>query len=167
MVENNRILIGCKENSIYLMAEGHITANLSFPLREDLYKKISTLKFIENIFMDLSKTDYMDSTFMGLLVGIERKLFSTFKAHLYVINPTEIANKLLKSMRMDIFLKIEEKPIPSDIEFSIFDENIEISENERTKIVLVAHKDLSSLSEENAKRFKALEDILEKQIKDK
>ena len=78
----NYILIGNDNNDIYLKAYGHITANVSFPIREDLYKKISTFTVALNIFIDLSNIRYMDSTFMGLLVGIEKKLYSSFKIHL-------------------------------------------------------------------------------------
>ncbi|HOV13755.1 MAG TPA: STAS domain-containing protein [Spirochaetota bacterium] len=166
-MDNNKILIGSIDNNIYLKAIGHITANLCFPMREDLFKKISLMKSKINIFFDLSETTYMDSTFIGLLVGIDKKLKNTFNNNLLIVKPTEIVIELLSKMNLINFLKRSEEKLPDDINYSVFDETIDISEIEKTKIILIAHKDLSSISIENKKKFKSLTDILEKQIQEK
>jgi hypothetical protein len=70
-------------------------------------------------------------------------------------------------MKLHAFLKIEEKPIPEDLSFSLFDENVKIDEVDKTRMILVAHKDLSSISKENKEKFKFLEEILERQLADK
>ncbi len=166
-MEKNEILIGAINNNIYLKAKGHITANLSFPVREDLFKKISTLKNEIKIYFDLSEVSYMDSTFIGLLVGIDKKLKTTFNNNLTLINSSEIAIDLLKKMNLATFLKQSNEDIPKNIQFENFDETINISEEDKLKTILIAHKDLSSLNFENSKKFGSLIETLEKQIDNK
>jgi anti-anti-sigma factor len=161
---NAEILIGTIDSDVYIKASGNVTANLSFPLREHLLKKISSMQVRFSTYIDLSGVEYMDSTFMGLLVGIEREVSRKFKDHLFIINPSENAMKCLKSMRLNNFLTIQEKEISSGATFSAFDENVQMDEMEKSKIVLNAHKNLSSVSKENQEEFQMLQDMLENEI---
>ena len=163
----NRLLVANYNNTIFIKPLGHITANITLPIREHLLKKISSFSCCLSISIDLSNTDYMDSTFMGLLVGLDKELFKKFKIHLEILNPNDISIKLMKNMGLDKYLKIFNKNLPENIEFSIFDENYVVSEIDKSKIILDAHKNLSSLNEENEKKFKFLQDVLEKQINEK
>jgi anti-anti-sigma factor len=163
----NRLYIGTRGNEIYIRAEGQVTANLSFPIREHLYKKLVNMETPLSIYFDLSNTDYMDSTFMGLLVGIERRTFACFKNHIRVINPNHAAMKFLKSMRLNSILDISNLTIPDSVIFQEFDETVHIDELEKSRIVLNSHKNLSEIDTDNKKRFEKLQEILEKQIKEK
>ena len=167
MKTNNAILIAMKNNDIYLKPLGHVTASLSFPVREMIFKKLNRFHAIFNIFVDLSETDYMDSTFLGLMVGIDKRLYSHLKTHLYVLNPNEISFKLLRNMGLHKFLNILRKKIPENICFSLFDDKVKIDEIEKTRIVLSTHKDLIYLSEANKRRFKTLAEVLERKLKEK
>lgn len=163
----NAILITTIKNDIYLKPLGHITANLCFPLREMIFKKLYCFHVLFNIYIDLSETRYMDSTFLGIMVGIDKRLHAHLKTHLYILNPNEISYKLLKNMGLDRFLQIIAKKLPDDISYTKFDEEVSIDEIEKTKIVLNSHKELTFLSEKNKKRFETLTNLLENQLNKK
>lgn len=167
MGDKNVILIAVYENNLYFKALGHITANLCFPLRDLIVKRLTQFSCPFGIFFDLSETDYMDSTFLGLLIGIEKNLYSVSQSHLQILNPNEISIKLMKNMGLDRFLTIVREDKLPELEYEIFNDEIDLSELERCKIILSTHKDLSSLSEENREKFKHLEAALEEEINNK
>lgn len=167
MDSNNKILIATSNSSLYFKADGHITANLCFPLRDMIQKKISLFSCPFDVYFDLSETKYMDSTFLGILVGIEKKINSIFERHLFVLNPNEISIKLLKNMGLDRFLRIINATPPENLNYEEFNEDTIIDEIEKCRIVLNSHKDLSALNEDNKNRFKSLQEVLEQQVKDK
>lgn len=164
MKNDNKIMISVHDSDLYFKPLGHITANVCFPLRDMVFKRITEITKDFSIFIDLSETDYMDSTFLGLLAGIEKRLFKTHHTHAYILNPNSVCLKLLSGMGLDKFLIIKNEALPETLTFKIFDDDICISELEKSKIVLSSHKELSSLSEENKKKFRVLEQVLEEQI---
>ncbi len=165
MDRENKLLITTKGQDIYFKALGHVTANLCFPLRDMIIKRISSFDTPFNIYFDLSETKYMDSTFLGILVSLEKKIFSIFTKHLFILNPNEISMKLLKNMGLDRFLKISISEADSSLTYDVFDEETMTDEIEKCRIVLASHKELSSISEENRKKFESLQQILEEQLK--
>ncbi|MBQ1999150.1 MAG: STAS domain-containing protein [Spirochaetales bacterium] len=163
----NQLLIASKGNDLYFQTLGHITANLCFPLRNIIMKRISSFSVPFEINIDLSQTSYMDSTFLGIMVALDKAIFAKLKTHVYIVCPNEISLKLLKNMGLDKFLKIKDTPIPEDLVFERFDDSIDIDELEQLKIVLDSHDKLCELSEENQKRFGALCKILQNQLAEK
>lgn len=163
----NQLLIASKGDDLYLRALGHITASLCFPLRNMIMKRLSSFATPFEINIDLSQTGYMDSTFLGILVALDKGLYANLKTHVYIVCPNEISMKLLKNMGLDRFLKFKDTPIPDDLLFERFDDSIAIDELEQLKIVLESHDKLSELSEENKKRFGTLCEILHNQLAEK
>ena len=163
----NQLLIASKGNDLYLQALGHITANLCFPLRSMIMKRMSSFSVPFEINIDLSQTSYMDSTFLGIMVALDKGLFAKLKTHVYIVCPNEISVKLLKNMGLERFLKVKDQPRPDDLVFERFDDSIEMDELEQLKIVLDSHDKLCELSEENQKRFGALCKILQNQVAEK
>lgn len=160
----NQLLIASKGSDLYLRALGHITASLCFPLRNMIMKRLSSFSVPFEINIDLSQTGYMDSTFLGILVALDKGLYAKLKTHVYIVCPNEISVKLLRNMGLDRFLKFKDTPIPDDLVFERFDDSIAIDELEQLKIVLESHDKLCELSEENQKRFGALCKILQNQL---
>ena len=165
--QKNDILLGICSDDIFIKPEGYITANLCFNLHENLYKKISQMNPCFNIYIDMSNTIYMDSTFLGLLIGLEKKIYNNFDKHLYIINPSSSAKKYFEHYTLTFFLKIKEKKIPDDIEFARFDDQVEKSDLEKLKLIFSSHQNLCSLNEENKKRFNNLQNFIENEIKKK
>ena len=167
MTDNQKIEYGIYNLDFFLKPYGHITANLCFNLKNFLFKKFSELDNKYNFYLDLKDTDYMDSTFIGLIIGIEKKLNSLFNKHLIIINANETSFKLLKNMGLNKILIFDNKALPDEISFLEIDLNNEIEDIEKTKLILSTHKELSSISEENREKFKTLEEVLEKELNDK
>jgi len=164
---NNNILIGIYKNDVFIKPVGHITANLSFNLQEYLYNHISEINPCFNMYIDMSDTEYMDSTFLGLLIGLEKKLFKSFNKHLYVVNPNKAAMKYLQHFTMTLFLRIKQINIPEDLEYRNFDNETSATELEKLKMIFFSHNHLCKLSEDNKKRFGSLQETLKKQIREK
>ncbi len=95
-----------------------------------------------------------------------KNCFSIFKNRLLIANPSNIAVELLTKMNLMSFFKTQNIKLPK-IDYKIFDATINISEIEKTKIILIAHKDLGEISPENEKRFKSLTGILEEQVRER
>lgn len=165
-MKENRIEFGILDFDIFLKTYGHITANVCFNLKNFLFKKFQELNNDYNFYLDLHDTEYMDSTFIGLIVGIEKKINSLFNKHLIIINANEISLKLLKNMGLNKILIFENKNIPENLSLFKIEVEDNIDYSEKAKLILSTHKELSLLNEENKEKFKNLEDILEKKTKD-
>jgi anti-sigma B factor antagonist len=163
----NTILIGIRKKDIYLKATGHITANQCFTLRETLYNELNTIKPTFSIYLDLSQIEYMDSTFIGLILGLNKKLNKNFNKPLHIINASNQAIESLKDLAALKILSMINKKIPSNLNFKYFDENKDTNDIEKLKIILFSHNNLSSINENNKNKFKKLQSYIKKELKRK
>lgn len=150
-----------KESVLFIKAEGHITANLCFELRERVFNRFKTAIDLADVYIDLSRCDYMDSTFMGLLIGFNKKMTALTGKHIKILNPTDTCIKLLKGLGIIKLLDIErqESPLPNDME------KISDSPSATAEILLNAHENLMELSNDNKRKFETLQKVLKEQIK--
>lgn len=152
-----------QNNSVFIRAEGHITAALCVDLRKKVYGRLKGPSSLEKVVFDLSHCDYMDSTFMGLLVGFNKKLQVLTGHPLTIANPSDVCLDLLTKLGVIHLLDIERSynvQFPKDMEL------ISQISTPTLSVLLQTHEDLSSLSEENRKKFSTLTKILRSQIKD-
>lgn len=163
----NQLLIASEGNDLYLRAVGHITASLSFPLRSMIMSRVASFSVPFEINIDLSSASYMDSTFLGILISLDRGLSAKWQTHVYIVRPNEISLKLLKNMGLDEFFEFRDISIPDDLVFERFDDSIDMDELEQLRIVLESHGKLCELSEENQRRFGSLCKILQNQLAEK
>ncbi|HOJ65007.1 MAG TPA: STAS domain-containing protein [Spirochaetota bacterium] len=165
-MKETKIEFGILNFDFFLKTYGHITANVCFNLKNFLFKKFSELDNNYNFYLDLEDTDYMDSTFIGLIIGLEKKINSLFNKHLIIINSNEVCSKLLNNMGINKILTFDNKEVPASLSlFRIDTEEENIDYIEKAKLILTTHKELSELSEDNKEKFKSLEQILENNIK--
>lgn len=110
--------------------------------------------------VDLTETEYMDSTCLGLLAMLARLSLSNSKGkpNLFCTNANMLL--LLKSMCLDqVFHFVEER-----IEDIQMDELItESTADAQAELIYQAHKELSALSEENRKLFQPVVELMEKE----
>ena len=59
------------------------------------------------VYVDLSQCRYMDSTFIGLLVAIDKKLQKGSGGRLHVVQPSAECLDLLRQLGLQEFLVIE------------------------------------------------------------
>ncbi len=143
-------------NRIYIRAQGHITANACPELKNRVFDRLDAKPAVEDVLIDLSDCDYMDSTFMGLIVGFNKrfKRFSDRPIRLYGLNET--CGRLLKTIGILRLVAIEaDAPrVPEPLE------RLGSGRKAGAALVLKAHEELMELSEENERRFSALKSAL-------
>ncbi|MCK7487363.1 MAG: STAS domain-containing protein [Bacillus subtilis] len=62
--------------TIFIRAQGHVTAALCSDLKSRIFERLEAKPPVETVYVDLSGCDYMDSTFLGLLVGINKRFLA-------------------------------------------------------------------------------------------
>jgi anti-anti-sigma regulatory factor len=148
--------------SIYMRATGHVTALVCPPLKAAVFERLDSPPPVERIYLDLSLCEYMDSTFLGLIVGTQRR-FARLAGQrggscptIVLLKVNEACKGLLRTIGVLGMVDIsdEEVPFPAELD--------RLSGESRTsaRFLLDAHEDLSELSPENKKRFSTLTSVL-------
>jgi anti-anti-sigma factor len=153
------LLLSEQNNVIYIRAVGHITANSCADLKARVFERIEAEPIIGNLYVDLSSCNYMDSTFMGLLVGFNKRFLRVAERPITILGATDTCAKLLKT------IGIARMVVMSD-EMVAYPERMEAVGGAKAdaSFLLAAHEDLIELSEENEKRFSALRTVLAKEL---
>lgn len=143
-------------NTLYLRAEGHITANLCADLRELAFDALDRTDPPADVYVWLEDCTYMDSTFMGLLVGINKRLLKRGAHKMTLVRPSQSAKELLSGLGVIGLVEQDtgSRAFPEDA--------LEVGTGARasTDLLLKAHENLMELSAENRDRFGALHSIL-------
>jgi len=152
------------ENGLFVRAQGHITAAVSTDLREVILNRLSLAPVPPLFGVDLSECEYMDSTFMGLLVGFHKRYKLLTGRALTILRPTSECVKLLTGLGI---LKLMALVLGSDPASPQTWKGLKPVQAPSTEVLLNAHRNLSELSAENEKKFSALQHVLEQQIQKK
>lgn len=145
---------------IYIRATGHITANSCSQLKDKVFEELDSEHAPQKILIDLSQCEYMDSTFMGLIAGFNKRLLRAGKPPLTLFNADATCQKLLKTMGIAGLVTFStELPL-----FPAMMETMNSTENASPEFILDSHNNLIELSEENEKRFSTLRTILQNTI---
>ncbi len=144
---------------LYLKGEGHITAILCADLREVIFNRFEQGDPIEAFYIDLSACDYMDSTFMGLLVGFNKRMLKLMKKRITIVCPSSTAKGLMEGLGLTTLVDILEDPVPFPSDMI----NINQTKTANVDLLLHSHENLMELSEENKKKFAALHSVLKSQ----
>jgi len=143
-------------NRIYIRAQGHVTANSCPELKARVFDRLEAKPAVEDVYMDLSACEYMDSTFMGLIVGFNKRFLRFSERPIHLSGLTETCMKLLKTIGVarlvDISDEVPHFPEPL--------ERLGSGKKAGAGLVLKAHEELMELSEENERRFSALRSVL-------
>ncbi len=156
------LFLGADQRGVFLRARGHIRAPLCYPLRDGLLDRLDGGDPIPAVFIDLSECRYMDSTFIGLLVAIDKRLQKISGARLHLLRPSPECIDILSQLGLQDFLLIDrDGPVlPADME--------ELSSSlgrPGADFVLKAHEALMETSEEARKKFALLKEMLEKKLR--
>lgn len=147
-------------NTIYIRAQGHVTAALCSDLKSRIFERLEAKPPVENVFVDLSGCDYMDSTFLGLLVGINKRFLRYSERPLSIVRPTPPCTELLKTIGILRLVKV----IGKTVKFPDSMESVEPAEKATAAFLLDVHENLMDLSDANKSRFSTLYSILKNQL---
>ena len=154
--------VGSDERGLFISARGEIRATLCYPLRETLLGQREDGAVPPAAGVDLSECRYMDSTFIGLLVAVDKRLHKGSGGRLHVISPSPECRGILSEIGLLDFLLIEEAgPAAPDG----MKELVPSREKPGADFVLKAHEALMETSEEARKKFALLKEVLEKKLK--
>ncbi len=146
---------------LFVRAEGHITAAISADLRELVLDRLSRPPVPLQVAVDLQLCDYMDSTFMGLLVGFHKRFKVLTGRPLTILRPSQECVKLLTGLGI---LKLMHLVVGDEPPSPLTWQTVHHAQKASPEIILRAHQNLSELSDENAQKFHTLESILEQQV---
>ena len=166
MSQETAISFGIFNEFTWIRCEGKGSFLQSPALKECAEKRRS--KGETRFVIDLENCTGMDSTFMGLLAGLASRV-SKDKGSVMIASPGDKNRRSLEDLGLDCLLDIE----PSDASWlgkedeirgklKPFSPNRLPDMNDRSQQVLESHQVLASTSEENAKRFATVLQVLEK-----
>ncbi len=148
---------------IYIKAVGQITANNCYLLRKMIFERLEHVPAIRDIFTDLSGCSYMDSTFMGILIGIDKRFKSVRGKSINIMCPSAECRRLFTSLGIIKLLHVKN----NSVKFPAHMESISSQHKPSVYAILKAHEDLMETSDENKSKFRLLKEILEKKINQK
>lgn len=142
------------ENDIYIRGRGHLTFISCGALKELYREKIR--EDINYVYLNLENCEYMDSTFIGTIVIINKLLVNKSGRKIIIVSPAEICRKILDDSGVMDLVEITENSVawPEDEDY------VSPHSGDNTGFILESHQELSSLSEKNKKKFQLLQNIL-------
>jgi anti-anti-sigma factor len=146
-----------EDRAVFIKATGHVTALACPPLKTAVFDRLAAQPPVEAVYLDLSQCEYMDSTFLGFIVGTQKRFARQAAGRsITLLSVNEACKGLLRTIGVlgMVQLSDEEVRFPSDLE--------RLADDARTgaRFILDAHDELSGLSEENKKRFASLTEVL-------
>ncbi|SES13398.1 anti-anti-sigma factor [Halopseudomonas bauzanensis] len=159
MMTTGRIQFAESESTFILKFIGDVRLTLCAALDAYIEKIFSSLNF-SCIVIDLTETDNIDSTSLGLLAKLS--ILSRDRVGLLptLVSTHEDMNRLLQSMGFDQIFNIVTESTPTDTELQDLPGQV-LSEEQVKSRVLEAHRILMNLNEHNRSAFTDLVSTLE------
>ena len=156
-MEGEEVLLTTSAEGLVVKARGHVTARLCRELRHRVEERFAALS--GPLVVDLSDCSYMDSTFLGLLASLNRRLCGPRGSRLIVHNPSDRCELLMREVGLLGLLSLRRGPeIAADEE-----ERVTCREQVNAEFLLKAHEELMELSDENRRRFSLIRGILKRE----
>ena len=159
------VSIGIKDNDLYVVIEGKGTAEYCSELNGCIQNYFSSMD-IDHVYFDTKNAIYLDSSFIGIILSVKKKLSSKEKS-VCLLNPSDKIVDVFQLMGLDSF-------VPSIYEQKILCEKCSIEIHKKLentisdiKLLLDSHKTLMSTSSENYKRFALVEKVFQKELDQK
>jgi len=114
--------------------------------------------------LDLSCCQLMDSTFLGVLVGLSRKFVDSVQSIL-LFNPSDLVRDMFDNLGiLDLFGSVDSLCVENDLVSASHNDDL-ISKSELTKNTLSAHQALMEVNHSNEVKFKEVALFLEENLK--
>ncbi len=162
-MKTGKILYAKKDKYYFIKLIG----NLRFDIGADLEALIDAVfadPDMENVMLDLTESEYFDSTILGMLAKAANLMFEKNKQKVTVLSTNNNINYLLSGIGLDeVFIVVDD----CDYSPETFQDapNIDSTEAELAIAILNAHRRLRSLNEKNAEEFKDVVELLEQEAK--
>lgn len=150
-----------KNNILYITPKGHVTARFCAQLKDFAAAHLQENQIITEAYVEMKDCTYMDSTFIGVLAGINKQLKKKLGKKLHVQNVQKSCMELFDSMSLSGLLDF----LSSPVEFPAY-KTVQDSETfTGPEDIIEAHENLIELSDENKRKFSLLNQILNESYK--
>ncbi|QDU60208.1 hypothetical protein Pan216_10460 [Planctomycetes bacterium Pan216] len=110
MASSSIVRFGRCEEGYVIRVEGAGTLHES-PMVEDFAQSVAEEGSSMGLVLDLSCCDYLDSTFLGVMVGLHKAAGRDVGCHFAIANPSRQCRGLLESLHLDAILRVvDESP---------------------------------------------------------
>jgi len=153
-MNKGRILVADVDNVPILKFVGDVRVLMGAAL-DAYFSSLYIKPILEKMIVDLTETQGIDSTALGLLAKMAIQLRNRFNVSPTIISTNSDITRILTSMSFDLICEIVEQPLNKD---GKFDELCQLDENEDSlkQKVIEAHQTLMTLSDENRIEFQEL-----------
>jgi anti-anti-sigma factor len=164
MPEVSKVLVGSVEAAWVVKVLGRGTMEYCSDLFEFLSSRITPESPVDTVYFELSETTYLDSSFIGVIVSIQKKLQRIKGSDVIILNPSEKVKEILNTMGLFEILPIQENDNYQNLNL-----NQEIEQKlgktyHDIQILLESHQNLMEVNTENRKRFSLVEEMLKKEL---
>ncbi len=166
MSEISHVLIGDLNSGNLVKVIGRGTMEFCSELFDKMVSKFMVSKSCRNyaVYFDLSECHYMDSSFIGVIVSLEKRLKKECEGGVVILNPTDKVKEILTTMGLFEILPIEEDTKVSNVSLSDEIEKKLNKDYKDIKILLESHQNLMEINSENRKKFGLVEEMLKKEL---
>ena len=161
MSEENKILYAEQDNRHFIKMIGNLRHDRSSSL-DDLINRLDNDDSLEDILIDLTDTEYLDSTNLGLLAKTAKLLISRKNRKPTIVSSNQDVNIILDSMGFGAVFIILEKLELTPVEMGELPD-IDQADVDRAMMILDAHKSLMAMNKKNRQTFVNVVEILEKE----
>lgn len=146
-----RILVGSHDGVYVLVFEGDVRLTLCTTV-DDYLEKMFRDKAFRSVIVDLSGTENIDSTSLGLLAKLSIQADKRFSFRPTLISTRRDITRILLSMGFDEVFDLVEEPLEHEDQLSELPQTVSSEEDIRQR-VLEAHRTLMSMNEANREAF--------------
>ena len=95
--------------TVFVRAEGHVTAAVCPGLKARLFARLDAQPRAKAVFFDLSACEYMDSTFLGLIVGAQKRFQAAGGDKIVILQANEACRGLLRTIGVLGFVRLSDE----------------------------------------------------------
>lgn len=164
----DQVQVGASGSAIFIRITGRGTFKVCPSLKQYCLERIE--QGSTGIVIDFDQATGMDSTFMGVLAGLARKLGG--QGHLAAVNLGPRTTSLLETLGLDQVVQLYQKgstpgkiPLVSG-ETALSESGDQLdAQRETAEVMLEAHQELVDLTPENLPRFKDVLSFIQEDLK--
>jgi anti-anti-sigma factor len=163
-MESSKVYVGVLDKHVYVVKViGRGTLEYSTELFETFSSKLDKNELVA-LYFDLSETQYLDSSFIGVIVSLQKKMKKEKRGELFILNPSQKVMEIFVTMGLQDLLPMKVETQIKNVEYTEeLAKQLEMTE-ESIRILLQSHQDLMEVNPQNRRRFKLVEEMLKKEL---
>lgn len=161
-----RFLYSKIDKKIFIKLVGDVKYNYSNNFN-NFIDTIFNKNFAEDIIIDLSSTNYIDSTNLGLLAKIARFQNKQNSKKVTIISTQKNITELLESMGFDMVFILIKTTVNESRNYLDVDNIGNLDDRATAKLMLEAHRELAELNDANKATFKDVVNFLSNELGEK